>query len=308
MKKISLLVLAFMSSGLIYSQQLPMLTQFMDNAYVVNPAFAGMEDYYQVRTSIRNQFVGINDFPTSTILSIYGKKDDKVGLGGLVFNDEIGPTSRTGAAVSYTYHFKASKKVNLALALSGGFTQFSINKTDWDVENPNDQLVQGDVIVESVPDATFGFNLYSERWCLGVSIPQLLTSKLNLLDNNFANNLSGEQTGTLSRHVYVIGSYRISAGKKIDIQPSVLIKSVSPTPSQVDIGVKIIYDKNIWIGADYRTNGDLGALFGYSIGDRYLIGYSYDLLNADLADQASGSHEFMFAIKFRTIKNEKNIK
>ena len=129
-----------------------------------------------------------------------------------------------------------------------------------------------------------------------------------MLDNNFANNLSGEQTGTLSRHVYVIGSYRISAGKKIDIQPSVLIKSVSPTPSQVDIGVKIIYDKNLWIGADYRTNGDLGALFGYSIGDRYLIGYSYDLLNADLADQASGSHEFMFAIKFRTIKNEKNIK
>ena len=53
MKKISFLILALIFSGTIYAQQLPQLTQFMDNNYVLNPAFAGMENYYQVKTSIR---------------------------------------------------------------------------------------------------------------------------------------------------------------------------------------------------------------------------------------------------------------
>ena len=70
MKKISFLILAFIFSGSLYSQQLPQLTQFMDNNYVLNPAFSGMEDYYQVRTSIRNQWTGIADAPSTTILSI----------------------------------------------------------------------------------------------------------------------------------------------------------------------------------------------------------------------------------------------
>ena len=214
MKKISLLVLAFISSGLIYSQQLPQLTQFMENSYVINPALAGMNDYYQVRTSVRNQWTGISDAPSTTILSIYGKQDDNVGLGGIIFNDQYGHTSRSGGSISYTYHFPVSDNIKLALALSGGFTQFKIDKNGWNVANPNDPLTQGDVIVETVPDAIFGFNLYSDNWYFGVSIPQLLSSNLNLLDDNFANTLSNDQTGNLSRHIYVLGSYRFLAADK----------------------------------------------------------------------------------------------
>ena len=76
MKKISFLVLAFIFSGSIYSQQLPQLTQFMDNGYVLNPAFAGLDDYYQVRITIRNQWTGITDVHSTNILSIYGKLED----------------------------------------------------------------------------------------------------------------------------------------------------------------------------------------------------------------------------------------
>ena len=215
MKKTTLLVLAFIFSGFVYSQQLPQLTQFMDNSYVINPAFAGMEDFYQVRTSIRNQWTGITDAPSTTILSIYGKQEENIGLGGVIFNDQYGHTSRAGGAVSYAYHLAVSEKIKLSLAISGGFTQFKIDKNGWNVANPNDPLTQGDVIVETVPDATFGFNFYSEKWYLGVSIPQLLSSNLNLLDNNFAETLSGEQTGSLSNHMYIMGSYKISGHVRV---------------------------------------------------------------------------------------------
>ena len=302
MKKISFLLLAFIFSGSLYSQQLPQLTQFMDNGYVLNPAFAGMDDYYQVRTTIRNQWTGITDAPSTTILSIYGKQDDNVGLGGVIFNDQYGHTSRAGGAISYAYHLSLNEKIKLSLALSGGFTQFKIDKNGWNVANPNDPLTQGDVIVETVPDATFGFNLYSKDWYFGVSIPQLITSNLNLLDNNLANTLSTDQSGTLSRHIYVMGAYKFAANKNWNIEPSLLLKSVAPSPLQLDFAVKAIYDKKLWFGADYRSTGDIGALFGYSINDRYLIGYSYDILNSELSDYSTGSHEFMLAIKLKTVQ------
>ena len=56
------------------------------------------------------------------------------------------------------------------MALSGGFTQFKIDKNGWNVANPNDPLTQGDVVVETVPDATFGFNFYANDWYLGLAI------------------------------------------------------------------------------------------------------------------------------------------
>ena len=78
----------------------------MNNNYAINPAVAGMYDYYQVKTTIRNQWVGVNEAPRTSLISIYGKHNDNVGLGGIVYNDITGPTSRTGGSASYTYAFQ----------------------------------------------------------------------------------------------------------------------------------------------------------------------------------------------------------
>ena len=123
---------------------------------------------------------------------------------------------------------------------------------------------------------------------------------MNLLDDNLANSLTEEQSGNLSRHLYVMGAYKYTANKKWEIEPSFLLKSVEPTPAQLDFALRGIYDKKIWFGGNFRSTGDIGAIFGYSVNDRYVIGYSYDILNSELADYSSGSHEFMLAIKLKT--------
>ena len=104
MKKIVALFFIVGFGSVMYAQQLPQLTQYTVNNYAINPAIAGMYDYYQVNTTIRNQWVGINDAPKTTILSVYGKKNDHVGFGGGVYNDQVGPWSKLGGSLSYTYH------------------------------------------------------------------------------------------------------------------------------------------------------------------------------------------------------------
>ena len=299
MKKLTLLFVSIFMGSMLQAQQLPQLSQFMLNDFAVNPAIAGMHDSYQIKTSVRNQWVGIEDAPKTTLLSIYGKSSDHVGLGGSVFNDQVGPTSRAGASLTYAYHLNFTDEVKMSMALSGGFTQFRIDKVGWNTFHTDDPLMDGAEAVNLVPDATFGLNIYEEdKWYLGIAVPQLLNSKLTLIDEDFVNNISVDMDGSLSRHIYVMGMYNLEIDHYWDLQPSVLFKTVS-NQNQIDIGLKSIYSDKFWMGMEYRTNGDISALLGFMIQEKFMIGYSYDVANSDMSKFSSGSHEFMFGVTFR---------
>jgi len=298
MKKIALFFVSICLGATSYSQQLPQITQHMINNYAVNPAVAGMYDYYQVKTTIRNQWVGFTDAPRTTILSIYGKKSERVGLGGLVFNDQTGPTSRVGGSASYTYSFPLTRSVKMSFALSGGFTQFKITKQGLNIMNLNDRILLGGDVVRSAPDATFGFNMYGNKWYLGAAIPQLLSVNLNLMSDDYTRIYNEVSQANLERHFYVLGAYKHSFNPFWSIEPSLLLKSVKAAPLQADFGVKTTYDDRLWFGMDYRNNGEMAVLLGYSIKERYLIGYSYDIPSSDMSVSSSGSHEFMIGIRF----------
>ena len=298
MKKITLLILIISAAFVAKAQQLPQFTQYMINDYVFNPAIAGIESNYQMKTNIRNQWVGVIDAPRTTVLSIYGKyRESNVGLGGVVFNDQVGPTSRTGLSLSYAYHFSLSDNMKMALALSGGFTQIKIDPNHLHFKDFEPQA-QGGILSSSVPDATFAFYLYSKDWYVGASIPQLLNSNLGFFEDDYLDTYNLNPDGSLERHYFAMAGYKWKVNYDYVVEPSVLLKSVTPAPIVVDIGLKVTYQNKLWMGTNYRTNGDIGLLLGYSIGDRYLIGYSYDMVTSGLGDYTSGSHEFMLGIKF----------
>ena len=301
MKRISILLFVICFGGLLKAQQLPQITQYMNNNYVINPAVAGMYDYYQVNTTIRNQWAGINDAPRTSVISIYGRHSEHVGLGGTVYNDVTGPTSRIGGAASYTYAFQLTQKVKLSLALQGGFTQFKLIKSELSVEQAGDVIIMGGDIVRTLPDATFGLNLSGDKWYIGAAIPQLLSSELKLMDDDFARIYdTTSQNGKLASHIYVLGSYTYDINPTISIEPSFFLKSVAGAKTQIDFGVKSEYKEMIWVGMNYEMNNDLSsiaALLGYKINDRFNIGYSYGMPSSATSSYHSGSHEFMLGIK-----------
>jgi type IX secretion system PorP/SprF family membrane protein len=300
MKRITILIFSICLAVNLKGQQLPQITQYMNNNYVVNPAVAGMYDYYQVNTTIRNQWLGIDEGPRTSVISIYGKHNENVGLGGTVYNDFTGPTSRIGGSASYTYKIKIVKKIDLSLALQAGFTQFKIIKDNLSVQDQQDPLMLGGNIVRTLPDATFGVNLSGNRWYIGASIPQLLSSELRLMDDNFARIYDKtKQEGNLARHIYVLGSFNYNIRPNILVEPNFFLKYVAGYTA-IDIGLKTEYKEMIWIGMNYKLNNDLStiaALLGYTINNRFNIGYSYGLPSSQASSYYSGSHEFMLGIK-----------
>ena len=297
MKRLNILIFILMTH-LVGAQQLPQLTQYMMNSYAINPAIAGMQENYHIRTTIRNQWVGIQDAPTTNILSIYGRTRENIGLGGIIFNDQAGPTSKIGANFSYTYHLKLSAKIKVGLSLAAGFSQFKIDKLGWNLQDIDDPIAQGDMIVDFLPDATFGFNFYADNWYFGGAVPQLISGNLDLIDPDFARNYNEETSGSLNPHFYLLGAYNYEINQFWQVDPNLLIKYVNPSQTQFDFGLKTLYDDRFWVGVNYRSNGDVATLFGYNIGERFNIGYSYDIVNADINDYSSSSHEFMIGINF----------
>jgi len=302
MKRISILLFAICFAVSLSAQQLPQITQYMNNNYVINPAVAGLYDYYQVNTTIRNQWAGMNEGPRTSVISIYGKHNNKVGLGGTVYNDVTGPTSRIGGSASYTYTFQLKKELKLSLALQAGFTQFKIIKNNIPVRDQNDPLMSGGDVVRTLPDATFGLNLSGEKWYIGAAIPQLLSSELNLMDDDFARIYdTTSQNGKLASHFYILGSYLYEINEVISLQPTLFLRSISGAKTQIDLGIKAEYKEMIWAGMNYKMNNDLSALaalLGYNINERFNIGYSYGLPTSNTNSYYTGSHEFMLGVKF----------
>src|ERR1035437_8806270 len=124
-KKFLLLLFAATSA---FAQQLPQYSQYMFNDFVMNPAIAGRSNYWEANSNNRYQWVGITDAPRTYILSLQGPlKNKKMGLGGTIFTDIVGPTRRTGANLAYAYHVKLSTTYKLSFGVNAGVLQYSVD-------------------------------------------------------------------------------------------------------------------------------------------------------------------------------------
>ena len=289
-----LIVLSFEAEA----QQLPQYSQYLINDYVLNPAIAGNKSYFETKSNHRFQWVGITDAPRTFILSMHGPlKTENMGVGGYLFTDVTGPTSRFGVYGSYAYHIQLNETMKLSMGLFGGIMQYNIDGSKITLVDKTDPL--GSTGIESIliPDAGFGLYWYTEDYYLGASIPQLLQNKLKLSDTT---NL----TGKLNSHYYVMGGYIFKAGSDFEIEPSFLMKMVIPVPVQFDISGKVIYQKMVWVGASYRTFDSMSALVGYSFEEKIFFGYSYDFTLSDLKNYNSGTHEVMLGVRFASSKKK----
>jgi len=302
MKRISILILAVIAFAELRAQQLPQYSQYLINDYVLNPAIGGSVDYFEAKSNQRFQWIGITDAPRTFILSLNGPlKMENMGIGGYMFTDVTGPTSRSGVYLSYAYHIKLNETMKLSLGLFGGIMQYNVDGSKITMVDKTDPLEVDVMESVIVPDAGFGLYWYSDKYYVGVSIPQLLQNKIKIGDT--ANVL-----GRLKSHFFVTGGYKFAAGEDFEVEPSVLMKYVAPVPVQFDISAKVIYQKMIWVAASYRTYDAMSVLLGYIYNEQLSIGYSYDFTTSDLKDYSGGTHEVMLGIRFASHKKKKEPK
>ena len=60
-------LLLILTSGIVKAQQLPIYSQYMLNDFSMNPAIAGTQNYFDIKSDNRFQWIGITDAPTIAV-------------------------------------------------------------------------------------------------------------------------------------------------------------------------------------------------------------------------------------------------
>lgn len=300
MKKIGIISFLLLAVGTVFSQQLPHFSQYYLNDYLINPAIAGVRPYFEGKSAHRYQWEGITDAPRTYTLSINGPtKNQKMGLGGYVFTDNVGPTRRTGFNMSYAYHIRINDKVKLSMGLSAGLIQFMIDGSKITLRESGDEIITNGVQSILLPDAGFGLYLYHEKYYVGFSAPQLLNSRVNFFKNG------KNPEGTLPSHFFVNAGYKYQMSEKFMLEPSIFVKYVTPAPVQFEGTLRLIYQDKIWIAGTYRDKDAITASLGYLINNYFTVAYGFDFTTTNLRNYSNGTHELMIGVRFYQFANKK---
>lgn len=287
--------------GVVFSQQLPHFSQYYLNDYLINPAVAGSRPYFEGKSAHRYQWEGITDAPRTYTLSVNGPtKNQKMGLGGYVFTDNVGPTRRTGANLSYAYHVKVSDKLKLGMGISAGVIQFMIDGSKITLRESDDDIITNGVQSVLLPDAGFGLYLYHEKYYVGFSAPQLLNSRVTFFKDG------RNPEGTLPSHFFFNGGYKFKLAEDFVLEPSVFVKYISPVPVQFEGTLRLIYQDKVWLSGTYRDKDAITASIGYLINNYFTVAYGFDFTTTNLRNYSNGTHELMVGVRFYQYANKKS--
>ena len=281
--------------NLVFSQQEVTFSQYMFNQQLINPAYVGAQNYTQLSILNHSQWLNIQGAPETQALSLGTNLSEKIGIGFSTFNDRIGPVRNTSGSIDFAYHLKLNEnklKLGLGLKISGRLN--SLDFSDIQTVESNDNLF----LIQTQTEFNFnfgtGFYLYSSKFYLGLGIPFLLE----------------EETFNLQRNFYIITGGLIKLGNSIQLKPSILFQKTADTETIYDNSIWIVINDKFWIGPQYRASlkkvipsqksgGYFGAIAGVYINKNISLGYAYQ---GSIGNQRFGltntTHEILLRFQF----------
>ena len=315
---LSALVIFFIC-GISEAQQVPMYSQYIMNGFLVNPSFAGRDGYTSVNLTVREQWVGMAQAPSTYALSFQTRilknsyiskstlvkkklirptRGGQVGVGGYVFNDNNGIMHRTGIQAAYAYQIPLGDGDNefgrtLAFGLALTAYQYAIN-TEGLIYDKDDPYLNNYDRSLFIPDFNFGVSYITPKYYLGFSMTNLLRGSLMFFNDNDNKNF---ELG----HYFLTGGIKVPLSGNWMLEPSAFLKASDMVfkSIQLDLTSRIYYKNDYWAGISFRTNDALILMLGLKY-DRFYFAYAFDYTLTDIRRQSFGSHEFTLAVKFGT--------
>jgi type IX secretion system PorP/SprF family membrane protein len=202
-------VVIFFFFGISEAQQVPMYSQYIMNGFLVNPSFAGRDGYTSVNLTVREQWVGMAQAPSTYALSFQTRilknsyisksttvkkklvrptKGGQVGVGGYIFNDNNGIMHRTGVQAAYSYNIPLGKvddeytrNISFGLALTA--YQYAINYEGLIYDQDDPYLNNYDRSV-FIPDFNFGVSYATPKYYVGFAMTNLLRGSVMFFNDN----------------------------------------------------------------------------------------------------------------------------
>ncbi len=283
------LILAFIFSLLTFTgfcQIDPLYAQYMNNPFVINPAYAGLNNQMNASVSYRMQWTGFAGNPNTFNVSGHSSfADNKMGLGMLIIQDNIGNNKNTEATAAYSFKIEMGD-VKLSLGLQGGVANYRTNNSELTIYDPSDPAFNEDQQIWK-PTIGAGIILKNEQFFLGLSVPRILNSSVSYNDVT---------TNLYSRHFYATAAYVFFLTERIRVKPAALLKGVKGSPLSLDFNASLNIDERYTAGVFTRNLNTFGFFGGLRFGDIYRLGYTFELPTSKSVGAQFTSHEITFGV------------
>jgi len=286
MKKLLIVALSIVAGANAVAQQDPLYAQYINNPFLINPAYAGYTRDLNVMSIYRKQWAGFTGSPTTMNASgQVALSKNKMGAGLMLMEDKIGSHNSTEVQGFYAYHLPISSDYTLSFGLQVGAVNYRTDYSDLTI-NPNDPKFT--TTSEWLPTFGSGLLLTSEKVMLGLSLPKMLEAPVD-----------SPARGLYNRHFYATAAYVMPLSYRLKIKPYALYRSSANAKSSIDLGGMLYGDDSYALGLFTRNLSTYGLLAQLKLGDLMRIAYVFELPTNQSAGLNFTSHEVMIGLRMR---------
>ena len=272
---------------LMKAQQDPQFTQYMYNMNVINPAYAtDNEGVLNLGGLYRTQWVGAVGAPKTASFFAHYPLAKRVEVGLSFVNDAIGDVvNENNIYADVAYVIPVSETNKLSFGVKGGMTLFDTNFNNFQYTSEQADPAFAQNINRQFPNVGAGAFFFSDKYYLGFSVPNLLTTKhLERKDGI-------QTTGVEAIHYFFTGGYVFQLNPNLKFKPAFMAKGVAGAPLAMDITGNFLINDRLELGVGYRWDDSVSGLVNFYITPTLRIGYSYDYTLSNLGKYNSGTHE-----------------
>ncbi|MEY2950922.1 MAG: hypothetical protein RLZZ248_2123 [Bacteroidota bacterium] len=270
----------------LYGQQETSYTMHMLNPSAFNPAYTGSRGTKSILVHHRNQWVGLDGAPRTTLINAQGRIFKSLGIGLNVASDQIGALNRTDFAIDIASAIALGGENFLSLGIKMSANLLNINFLDLDYYDLNDQAFDRNISRDLTPNVGAGLFYYSPNGYFGISVPYIFKQEY-FADPTDATLIYGSDVA----HYYVTAARLFEVADNINFKPGIMVQGVLGVDPRIDISADFIINNKFSVGAGYRLNSAVMALLGVQLTDNFYLGYAYDFSTTAIRTYQNGSHE-----------------
>ena len=270
---VSILAVAVFGNETYAQSDISMATHWYNRSNY-NPASIAKPDYIYLFTNARSQWTGISGSPT--VVNIQGSEYIQSlhsAFGISMVCDNIGVTQTLNPLLTYAFVIENNRDWWLSMGISAGVFSRSMNGSQFEAENSNDNFLFTDLERTTRPDANLGLEFQSTHFIIGLSTTHLFSTWKDTTLFLNANHQYGYVTYKNTDpeiYNYSLGLQVVNQFNRTIVEGNASIRFKKQTGLRS--GAAEIFN----LGLSYRSSKELTCMFGVNITHDFRIGYAFD--------------------------------
>lgn len=280
-----------------------MFSQKLTNSFIYNPAIAG-QNFGSVTLAHRSSYLGVPDAPKNFFLSAHLPfYNHRFGSGINLYQENVNFINNLYLNGAFAYHLAFNDYSILSMGLSAEFnsikhqinSEFKGDISDGKLQEPFSEA-----------DFSFGLSFQHRYFKIGGAVNRLATTF----------ELSDGTNGLLNDYYTVYAAGLIPARGGLDIiEPTIFIRKFTVSEN-FNVGLYYTYNNLLLLGGAFRKGlgvdyqsfteekpnisnpGVFSLTTGIHLNEKFLVGYSYEMIGNELSSALGSTHEVTFRYDF----------